>query len=242
MEEMRDEEFAYFVRTIRPTLRRAAFQLSEDWYEADDLVQRTLMAIHRRWDALDRHDGMGAYAHRVMRRLLISDRRSLRWSREVLTEPLPDSVPAWDPYVQVGERLVLMEALAGLGPRQRAAVVLRYWEDRSVEETARAMGSGSSTVRSQTVRALNALRSALGGGGGGGGADSGGGGGGGRNGRNGRNAEDAPDGPLSGPCEGPELNEVGNADAPRHPRRPAEQDDDARGVRGHDHPGGEEVA
>ncbi|GII02151.1 SigE family RNA polymerase sigma factor [Planobispora takensis] len=232
MEEMRDEEFAYFVRTIRPTLRRAAFQLSEDWYEADDLVQRTLMAIHRRWDVLDRHDGMGAYAHRVMRRLLISDRRSLRWSREVLTEPLPDSVPGWDPYVQVGERMVLMEALADLGPRQRAAVVLRYWEDRSVEETARAMGSGSSTVRSQTVRALNALRSALGDGSEADGGQDGGDG----------NAEDAPDGPLSGPCEGPELNEVGNADAPRHPRRPPEQDDDTRGVRGHDHPGGEEVA
>ena len=77
-----------------------------------------------------------------------------------------------------------MDALSVLGPRQRATVVLRYWEDRSVEETAQVMGSESSTVRSQTVRALKALRSALR-------AEDDG------------NAEDAPDEQMSGPCGGP---------------------------------------
>ncbi|MBG0829067.1 SigE family RNA polymerase sigma factor [Planomonospora sp. ID67723] len=190
MGEMRDEDFAHFVRNTRPALRRAAFHLSEDWYEADDLVQRTLMALHRHWDRLERHDKIEAYARTVMKRLIISDRRSLRRSREVLIELLPEPAPAADPYAMVGERMVLMEALAGLGPRQRATVVLRYWEDRSIEETAQAMGSGSSTVRSQAVRALNALRGVL------------------RTGSDG-NAEDAQADLLSRPWDRSEIDEVG---------------------------------
>ena len=77
MAETRDEDFALFVRETRPALRRTAFRLSDDWYEADDLVQRTLMALHRHWDRLDRRDRIGAYARTIMLRLLISDRRSL---------------------------------------------------------------------------------------------------------------------------------------------------------------------
>ncbi|MEU9835303.1 SigE family RNA polymerase sigma factor [Streptosporangium sp. NPDC048047] len=183
----RDDEFAHFVEATRSALRRAAFQLSDDWYEADDLVQRTLMTLHRHWERLDHHEKINAYARTVMTRLLISDRRAHRWSREVLGDSVPESVPAPDPYAALGDRLMLMDALAGLGPRQRAAVVLRYWEDRSVEETARVMGSGCSTVRSQTVRGLAALRSALQ-------AEGDG------------NVEDAPDEALSGPCGEPELN------------------------------------
>ncbi|SDQ30270.1 sigma-70 family RNA polymerase sigma factor [Thermostaphylospora chromogena] len=156
-----EQEFAHFVRQARPMLRRIAFRLSQDWYEADDLVQRTLMTLHRRWAVLDRRDRIEPYARQIMRRLVISDRRAMRWSREVLTGLPPDSASASDPYTLVGERLALMDALARLGPRQRATLFLRFWEDRSVEDTARVMGNESSTVRSQTVRALNALRSAL---------------------------------------------------------------------------------
>ncbi|NUT42006.1 MAG: SigE family RNA polymerase sigma factor, partial [Thermoactinospora sp.] len=66
-----------------------------------------------------------------------------------------------DPYDLVGERIVLMDALARLGPRQRATIFLRFWEGRSAEDTARVMGNESSTVRSQTVRALSSLRATL---------------------------------------------------------------------------------
>ncbi|MFD0475874.1 sigma-70 family RNA polymerase sigma factor [Nonomuraea thailandensis] len=61
----------------------------------------------------------------------------------------------------MSQRMVLRDALARLGPRQRATIFLRFWEDRSVEETAQVLGNESSTVRSQTVRALNTLRDAL---------------------------------------------------------------------------------
>ncbi|HLU70710.1 MAG TPA: SigE family RNA polymerase sigma factor [Nonomuraea sp.] len=156
-----EQEFAHYVREARPTLQRIAFRLSQDWHEADDLVQRTLLALHKHWDDLDRRDSVAAYARQIMRRLLISDRRASRWSREVLIGVPPDPVSASDPYAQVSERMMLKEALAALGPRQRATIFLRFWEDRSVEDTARVLGNESSTVRSQTVRALGVLRTAL---------------------------------------------------------------------------------
>lgn len=161
MAEPRDDEFSRYVREARPALRRAAFMLSADWHEAEDLVQRTLMAIHRRWDTLERRDRIAAYARTIMVRLISRDRRSHRWSREILHERPPEAESVSDPYSSVIDRLLLMKALAALGPRQRTAVVLRFWEDRSVAETAWAMGSEGSTVRSQTVRALATLRSAL---------------------------------------------------------------------------------
>ncbi|MCF6474898.1 sigma-70 family RNA polymerase sigma factor [Nonomuraea sp. MG754425] len=129
---------------------------------SDNLVQRTLLALHRHWDDLDRRDHIEAYARQIMKRLLISDRRAMRWSREILIGAPPDPTPAQDPYELVSERIVLMNALATLGPRQRATIFLRFWEGRSAEETARVMGNESSTVRSQTLRALSTLRSALG--------------------------------------------------------------------------------
>ena len=161
MAEARDGGFSRYARQARPALRRTAFLLTGDWHEAEDLVQRTLIALHRHWDRLERHDRISGYVRAIMIRLVYSDRRSQRWSREVPHELPPEPEPLADPYTLVVDRILLMNALAGLGPRQRAAVVLRYWEDRSVEETASAMGSEGSTVRSQTVRALATLRTAL---------------------------------------------------------------------------------
>jgi RNA polymerase sigma-70 factor (sigma-E family) len=161
MAEAREDEFSRYVREARPALRRTAFLLTSDWYEADDLVQRTLITLHRKWESLEQRDHIGGYARTVMLRLLLADRRTHRWSREVLYDLPPEPDPTPDPYTLLADRMMLVDALAGLGPRQRAAVVLRYWEDRSVEETASAMGSVTSTVRSQTVRALATLRTAL---------------------------------------------------------------------------------
>jgi RNA polymerase sigma-70 factor (sigma-E family) len=154
-------EFTEYVRTQRPALRRIAFRLTADWYEADDLVQRTLIVLLSRWERLDQHDKIGPYVYTVMNRLLISDRRSHRWSSEILHEWPPEPDPALDTSAYFGDRLLLMNALEHLAPKQRAAVVLRYWHDRSVEDTAQALGCMCSTVRSQTARALATLRSVL---------------------------------------------------------------------------------
>lgn len=142
-------------------MHRAALRLTADWHEADDLVQRTLIALYRRWDSLDRRDRLAAYAHRTMVRLVSSDRRTRRWSSEVLRARPPEPDPLPDACAVVGDRLVLLDVLTGLGRRQREAVVMRYLEDRQVEEIATLLGCMSSTVRSQLARALTTLRSAL---------------------------------------------------------------------------------
>lgn len=159
--DQHDEEFTRFVIGARPALRRTAFRITTDWYEADDLVQRTLLALYRRWGTLERRDQLAAYAHKTMVRLAIGDRRTRRWSSEVLQARPPEPDPIPDAHAVIGNRLLLMDILAGLGPRQRAALVLRYWEDCQIEEIANLLGCLASTVRSQIARGLANLRSEL---------------------------------------------------------------------------------
>jgi RNA polymerase sigma-70 factor (sigma-E family) len=160
-EQPPDDGFAEYVKEARPAIRRSAFMLVGDWYEADDLVQRTLIALYRRWNRLDGHDHLGGYVRTVMVRLVISDRRRHRWSREQTQDSLPEPPPEPDATRQIADRQLLIAALAELPPRQRSAIVLRYWEDLSVEETARTMGCSAATVRSQTARAMAILRRIL---------------------------------------------------------------------------------
>jgi RNA polymerase sigma-70 factor (sigma-E family) len=162
MSRKREDEFSRYVRARRPSLRRTAFLLVNDWHEADDLVQKTLVAVYRRWDALDRREALAAYTRRAMLRQFISERRSKRWSREFCSADPPEPPPAADETAGLPDRLVLLNALAELAPRQRAAVVLRYWEDLSVDETAHLLKCSPATIRSQTTRALATLRAALG--------------------------------------------------------------------------------
>jgi RNA polymerase sigma-70 factor (sigma-E family) len=159
--EMPDDGFSSYARESRPELRRQAFRICGDWHEADDLVQQTLIAVHSRWAGLDRRDRLAAYARVVMVRIFISDRRAHRWSREVLGERGPEPVPESGGEDRLGDRLSLFEALAQLGTRQRAAVVLRYWEDLSADDAARALSCSAATIRSQTSRALANLRTIL---------------------------------------------------------------------------------
>ena len=161
MAEVHGDEFTRYATRARPVLHRTALGFTADWHEAEDLVQRTLMALYMRWDGLERRDKIASYAYTVMVRLFISDRRSPRWSNEILSDRPPDAEPAPDVFARLGDRLLLADALDGLPPKQRAAMMLRYWKDYSVEETAEVLDCGSSTVRSQTARALATLRSLL---------------------------------------------------------------------------------
>lgn len=156
-----DDGFTKYVEGARSSFRRSAFMLVGDWHEADDLVQRTLIALYRRWEGLDRRDDLGGYARTIMVRLVIDDRRKHRWLRELVQDPLPEPPPEADAAMKVADRHLLLAAVAELAPRQRIAVVLRYWEDLSVEETALVMGCSAATVRSQTARATAILRRRL---------------------------------------------------------------------------------
>src|SRR5206468_173099 len=105
-------------------LRRTAYLLCGDWHRAEDLVQTSLIKLYRAWDKA-RGDGENAYARRVLVRTAIDESRRFWW-RERAADVLPDTA---GPEVDTGIAVDVRRALAALPPRQRAVVVLRYWED-----------------------------------------------------------------------------------------------------------------
>jgi RNA polymerase sigma-70 factor (sigma-E family) len=156
-------ELEQFVAGRYLALRRTAYLLCGDWHRAEDLVQATLVKVvvaARR----SRVDSLDAYARQVLLRLFLDENKRLWRRREKSWAEPVDAADAADLGAGRDQdmRLTLLSALRGLPPRQRATVVLRYWEDRSVEETAQLLGVASGTVKSQTAKALVALRVVLG--------------------------------------------------------------------------------
>jgi len=156
---MRDEEaFVAFAQAVRGRLRRTAYLMCGDWDQASDHVQEGLIRVYVAWPRLTRAGGEYAYARRAVLSASIDHARR-RSSSEVVGDPDPDVPSGQDVAESVSARAAVMSALAELPPRQRACVVLRYYEDLSVAETAAALGCTEGTVKSQTSRALAALRS-----------------------------------------------------------------------------------
>ncbi|MFD3762596.1 SigE family RNA polymerase sigma factor [Streptomyces sp. NPDC058622] len=146
--------------------RSACLLASGDTHLAEDLVQETLGRMYLMWGRISRIDNPAAYAQTVLvRAFLTHQRRRSAGERPVgefpeqFTGPGAAAAGGADPAL----RLTLLEALGRLAPKDRAVLVLRYWEDRSVEETADAMNVSSAAVRTRTSRALARLREQLGG-------------------------------------------------------------------------------
>ncbi|MEU4192897.1 SigE family RNA polymerase sigma factor [Kribbella sp. NPDC026611] len=156
----RDQEYIEFVEVAGAALRRTAFLVCGDWYRADDIVQDALLKLYRHWAKVDRGGNPLAYARRiVVNQAVDSGRRP--WRREVPTAELPaDQVRLGDHAETHAERDEVLAALDLLPARQRACVVLRYYEDLSVEQTAQILGCSEGTVRSQASRGLDTLRNA----------------------------------------------------------------------------------
>jgi RNA polymerase sigma-70 factor (sigma-E family) len=150
-------EFDSFVRGRTPALLRAAYLLTGDQHLAEDLVQSALARTHRRWAHLHERGNAEAYTRKIMYHLQVS-----WWRRPKLAESLPGELPEPgrdDDHAEVtGTRLTLRLALLKLTPRQRAVLVLRYFEDHSEAETAELLGVALGTVKSQTAKALARLR------------------------------------------------------------------------------------
>ena len=153
-----DSGYAAFVVASGPALRRTAYLMCGDWDRAADIVQETLIRLYVAWPRLDHDRDLRAYARRTAVRIAIDHSRRLS-SREAPTLDLVDAAVA-DFSGQVADRAVLMAALADLPARQRACVVLRFYDDLSVESVAEALGCRTGTVKSQTARGLAALRAA----------------------------------------------------------------------------------
>jgi RNA polymerase sigma-70 factor (sigma-E family) len=156
---MRDEAaFVEFARAARDGLRRTAFLLCGDWDQASDHVQEGLIRVYVAWPRLTRAGGEHAYARKAVASAFLDHARR-RSSTEIAVEPDARQSSGQDLAEAVSARAALMAALADLPPRQRACVVLRYFEDFSVADTAAALGCSEGTVKSQTSRALASLRS-----------------------------------------------------------------------------------
>jgi RNA polymerase sigma-70 factor (sigma-E family) len=153
----RDDDFTAFVVARGSALRRTAYLMTADWHEAEDLTQTALAKLYVAWPRV-RSDGAEAYARRIVARTFIDARRR-HWRRERPTDELPD-LPG--PVDRVDERLDLTQALAQLSASHRAVLILRFWEDMSLEQVADALSMSTGTVKSQTSRALDRVRNLMG--------------------------------------------------------------------------------
>ena len=155
-----DAEFLDFAEASRARLRRTAFLMCGDWETAADITQEALIRLYVAWPRIERGPGLASYARRTVVSVAID------WARKKSSSELPIADPeerrTGDATDTVADRVTILNALALLAPRQRACVVLRYYEDLSVAEVARLLGCREGTVKSQTARALDTLRGVLG--------------------------------------------------------------------------------
>ena len=152
------EAFEEFAHARTPHLFRSAWLLAGDRHLAEDLVQETLAKMFRAWGGIRRIDNPAAYAQTVLARTYISHRRR----RSSTERPVADTPDRAAPEDDVTLRLLLIEALAGLDRVDRAVLVLRFFEDRSVEQVALDLKQSRGAVRTRTNRALSRLRTVLG--------------------------------------------------------------------------------
>jgi RNA polymerase sigma-70 factor (sigma-E family) len=154
----REMEFREFVNARWTSLVATAYLVTADRGLAEDCVQEALARVHRRWRSLREEGEPVAYARRATLNAALSWRRRRRIA-EVPLDVAADPAAPEDPVSAVDPQLVA--ALRSLPPRMRAVVVLRFLEDRSEAETARALGCSVGTVKSASSRGIARLRAAL---------------------------------------------------------------------------------
>ncbi|MDI2130301.1 SigE family RNA polymerase sigma factor [Yinghuangia seranimata] len=159
MKRDHDRAFDDFVVARGAALRRTAYLLCGDWHHAEDLVQHTMTQVYSRWHRVRDPSAMNAYARKILVRAYVDTTRK-RSSTETATGALPDveATAAGDPDT----RVALMAALDRMTPAYRAVLVLRFWEDQSIEQTAALLNKNAGSVRSATTRGLEQLRAILG--------------------------------------------------------------------------------
>jgi RNA polymerase sigma-70 factor (sigma-E family) len=156
-----EEEFRRYVAARSPALHRTAYLLTGNHSDAEDLLQTGLAKTYLAYDRIRDKGALDAYVRKTLVSTQTSFWRRRSRGREFATEQLPErpvDPSAPDVAEQAAMRDSLWRALARLGPKQRAVVVLRYYEDLSEGETADILGISVGTVKSQGARALATLR------------------------------------------------------------------------------------
>lgn len=154
------DDFGSFVHATGPQLYRTALLLTGDHHLAEDLTQTTYAKVFASWRRVSRAGNPVGYVRTMLLNTFLSHRRLRRSGEQPgraaeITETLAD-LPASDADPTL--RVDLLAALARLSPTDRAVLVARYWEDRSISETAADLGLTETAVRTRAKRALDRLR------------------------------------------------------------------------------------
>jgi RNA polymerase sigma-70 factor (sigma-E family) len=154
-----DPGFDAFVSAASPRLLRLGYRLTGDRHAAEDLLQLALWQVAKHWPRA--RDNPVAYANRTLVNLATDGWRRRARRPEELGVGSPPEHGAPSGTDQIDDRHILIDALRRLPPRQRAVVVLRFWEDLSVDDTAALLGCSTGNVKSTSSRALERLRAVL---------------------------------------------------------------------------------
>jgi RNA polymerase sigma-70 factor (sigma-E family) len=152
-----DGSFVEFVASSGTSLLRTARLLADSRDDAEDLVQIALEKAYRNWSRISSELNPEPYVRRILVNTVISRGRRRRILREIFMSSPPER-PTNSEAHNVELRGALMEELRRLGPRQRAVLVLRYWEDLPEAEVAELLGCSVGTVKSQAARGLAQIR------------------------------------------------------------------------------------
>jgi RNA polymerase sigma-70 factor (sigma-E family) len=153
----RDAALAEYFAARSDAMRDTAYLLCGDWHRAEDLVQTAFTKLYLVWNRVSRHEVLDAYVRQILIRAFLDERRRGWWRERVGGDDTEQPTPPDSPE----NRLMMLQALAVVPPSQRAVLVLRYWEDQSIEETAALLRCSPGTVKSQAFRGLDTLRDLL---------------------------------------------------------------------------------
>ena len=149
--------FRDYVAARQRSLLRTARMLTGNQHTAEDLVQATLERVWPRWQRVSRAGDPDAYVRKVLVNTYASWWRR-KWRAEQPTGELPESPSGTDEFAHVDLADALRRALPSLTPKQRAVLVLRYYDDLTEAATAEVLGCSVGTVKSQTAKALARMR------------------------------------------------------------------------------------
>ena len=155
-----DQEFAEFVTARWSSLYRLAYLLAASPAGAEDLLQTTLEMAYMNWSRISGMEHAEAYVRRMLANTLVSSRRR-RWTGEQPYDELPEPAGRSSDELPLLDRAVIWPLVCALPARQRAVIVLRYYEDLSEAQIADVLGCRPGTVKSQSSAGLAALRRAL---------------------------------------------------------------------------------
>lgn len=160
LRSLHDASFEAYVEHSSPRLTRVAYLLVRDHHLAQDLVQESLARLHRHWARVSDFGEPDAYVRTIMFNQLLSWRRRHSWTER----PIADvgETAATDNALDAGaERDAMWTMLGELPPRQRAVIVLRFYEDLDDDAIARLLSCSPATVRSHASKAVARLRSVV---------------------------------------------------------------------------------